>query len=357
MSKRGYGSWALPAAGAIAAGRNFYNAAKRARTGAKRSTRGRTRARGRAPPVRTRTKVSLHQRGKQCGQAGSFSSFFYGRRLVPKRLYTVYKAIAPQIYQTNISGYCPVTSGRQNNCIVASAFCGNNVYVTQGIQSDLLSINNAISTMNGGNVTRKFLLESVSGEVMLQNQTNMNTRVVLYDIIARRSVDSQTSLNVGVWMPSQAWATGEQNEGVSANNNILIGSTPFQSSQFTTYFKVLKATHQLMAPGQTHIHRIKFTPNRVLSGEEQNNNNGNIKGLTVYTMMVISGVPCDNNSTTDVSTSDGKIDFVTRKSYRFKTILDDCVKLTAANNLPIISAAQESVMNVDSGAAVTFSKV
>ena len=87
MSKRGYGGWALPAAGAIAAGRNFYNAAKRARTNAKRPTRGRTRARGRGPPVRTRTKVSLHQRGKNCGQAGSFSSFFYGRRLVPKRLY------------------------------------------------------------------------------------------------------------------------------------------------------------------------------------------------------------------------------------------------------------------------------
>ena len=26
MSKRGYGSWALPAAGAIAAGHNLYNA-------------------------------------------------------------------------------------------------------------------------------------------------------------------------------------------------------------------------------------------------------------------------------------------------------------------------------------------
>ena len=74
-------------------------------------------------------------------------------------------------------------------------------------------------------------------------------------------------------------------------------------------------------------------------------------------MMVISGVPCDNNATTDVSTSDGKIDFVTRKSYRFKTILDDCVKLTSVNNLPIIATAQEAVMNVDSGAAVTFSKV
>ena len=61
MSKRGYGGWALPAAGAIAAGHNFFNAAKRAQTGVKRPTRGRTRACGRAPPARTQTKVSLHQ--------------------------------------------------------------------------------------------------------------------------------------------------------------------------------------------------------------------------------------------------------------------------------------------------------
>ena len=49
MSKRGYGGWALPAAGVIAAGRNFYNAAKRAKTNPKRSTRGRTRTCRRTP--------------------------------------------------------------------------------------------------------------------------------------------------------------------------------------------------------------------------------------------------------------------------------------------------------------------
>ena len=111
MLKRGYGSWAFPAAGAFAAGHNLYNAAKRTRTGTKRSTRGRTRACGRAP-VRTRTKILLHQCGKQSGQAGSFSSFFYGRRLVPKRQHNVHKAIAPEMYQTKITGDCVALSGK-----------------------------------------------------------------------------------------------------------------------------------------------------------------------------------------------------------------------------------------------------
>ena len=67
-------------------------------------------------------------------------------------------------------------------------------------------------------------------------------------------MDPQTSITLGAWAPNQAWVAGEQDEGAAATNSGVIGSTLFQSSLFTAYFKVLKATHQLMAPGQTHVH-------------------------------------------------------------------------------------------------------
>ena len=213
------------------------------------------------------------------GNTGSFSSFFYGRRLVPKRLYNAYKGVAAQLYHTNLSGIAACTSGKQQCYIVSSAFCGNDVYPAQGIQADLLSIENVLQTQLGGNSTKRVLFESVSGETLLQNQCNMNVQIILYDIIAQRSLDSQTNLNFGAWAPNQAWVSGEQDEGSTATNNSLIGSTPFQSTLFTTYFKVLKATHQLMSPGQTHVHRFKYSPNRVLAGEEYTNSSGNIKGL------------------------------------------------------------------------------
>ena len=57
-----------------------------------------------------------------------------------------------------------------------------------------------------------------------------------------------------------------------------------------TYFFVLKASHQLMAPGQTHVHLLKFKPNKVLAGEEFTNYSANIKVFTIYTTMDISGV-------------------------------------------------------------------
>ena len=142
-----------------------------------------------------RTKVSLHQHGRQIGNAGSFSSFIYGRRLVPKRLYNAYKAVSSQMYQTNISGSCNVTSGVHTGVIYRSkCFLRNNVYPSLAIQPYLLSTSNTINGSVGGNSTRKVLYQSVSGEVMLHNQDNMNVRVIPYDIIARKNLDSQINL-------------------------------------------------------------------------------------------------------------------------------------------------------------------
>ena len=112
-----------------------------------------------------------------------------------------------------------------------------------------------------------------------------------------------------------------------------------------------------MAPGQTHVHRIKFTPNRVLLGEEYNNTTANFKGFTIYTMMVVSGTPVDNNASTGyvVSTADAKVDYVTRKSYTYKNNLDFLNKLTATNNLTTLTQANEHTMSVDQAVDITNS--
>ena len=57
----------------------------------------------------------------------------------------------------------------------------------------------AVTTQIGGNGTRKVLMESVTGETMLQNQCNMNVCVILYDIIARQDMVSETTLTWGPW--------------------------------------------------------------------------------------------------------------------------------------------------------------
>ena len=46
-----------------------------------------------------------------------------------------------------------------------------------------------------------------------------------------------------------------------------VGVLPFSSRLFTMYHNICKVTHVIMAEGQTHVHRIKFSPNQVLNKE------------------------------------------------------------------------------------------
>ena len=112
----------------------------------------------------------------------------------------------------------------------------------------------------------------------------------------------------------------------------------------------------MLASGQTHVHKIKFSPNKVLSGEAINSNTGNIKGLACYIIMVIQGIPV-NNGAQFVSTSDCRVDFITRKVHRFKTLLDNCAKMTATNNLAVLTQATENTMNVDTATAITNASI
>ena len=57
-------------------------------------------------------------------------------------------------------------------------------------------------------IQREFSLKSVAGETLLQNQYTVNVRVILYDIIVRKHIDSQTALTWGAWAPNQAWSAG-----------------------------------------------------------------------------------------------------------------------------------------------------
>ena len=68
--------------------------------------------------------------------------------------------------------------------------------------------------------------------------------------------------------------------------------------------------------------------------------------------MVISGCPVDNNATI-VSTCHWKVDYISRQVYCFKTVLDDCAKMNAVNNMQALPQATESTMNVDAATTIT----
>ena len=113
-----------------------------------------------------------------------------------------------------------------------------------------------------------------SAELYLQNQSNSNIKVQIYDIIARRD----QTVSSTCFDPTNAFTLGLADEDTYTPTNV--GTLPFASRIFTQYFKVCKVTHLSMSEGQTHVHRIRFSPNRILNQELETLSTGNIKALT-----------------------------------------------------------------------------
>ena len=101
-----------------------------------------------------------------------------------------------------------------------------------------------------------------------------------------------------------------------------------------------------MAEGQTHVHRIKFSPNKVLNKELDITSSANIRGFTLYQMIISHGTPSDPSSTA-VMTCPGKLDWVVKKQYGYKWSSQYITMCYGANNLPV--TAGQHTMDIGAG--------
>ena len=182
---------------------------------------------------------------------------------------SAFKANATNYY--SINGASPINIGVGVQAVTTV----NCMYGAYGntVANDLQQL---FSAVTGGNLTNRMFLQSVSCELYLQNQSNSNIKVQIYDIIARRD----QTVSSTCFDPTNAFTLGLADEGTYTPSNV--GVLPFSSRIFTQYFKVCKVTHLLMSEGQTHVHRIRFSPNRILNQELETLSVGNIEGLTCY---------------------------------------------------------------------------
>lgn len=285
---------------------------------------------------RVTKKSKLHQSAKASvgGHGGTYSSFYYRKSKVPRGFRSTIKALSKNYYVWNGSARLTGTPGAQAPAVLQSLFH----------YTDL----NAISQKVNSNQTNKVLFQSVSSEALLTNQDTGNVNVVLYDIIARRDLSTQTNLAT----PLAAWQNSYSDEGGSNANYSVIGATPFSSDLFTQFFKVVKVTHITLGQGQSHTHRIKYTPNRLVDGELINYNTNGLKQLTCFTMAVAYGMPYNDSTTkSQVSTGATAIDFVVRKQYQYTWQQDLDTTFSVSNNLVTSFTVGEDIMNEATGTA------
>lgn len=281
--------------------------------------------------------LGIHQRAKNSGAGGSESSFFYGRRRIPAKYLAASRWLQHQYYVKNGAGRTTSTVGVQQSNTPLVMFNTADLETMFGIQ--------------GAGKTEKMLFESCSAELQITNQDLATCRITLYDIIQRRDGNA-----TNVSDPNSAWQNSYGDMLGGSNSNCTIpGVTPFSSDLFVQYFKVLKATHLMLAQGQVHVHRVNFSPNRMFD-REIDQYQLTLKGLTCFTMIVYSGVP-ENDSVTKTSVSLGvsTLDYVYRKQYKFKYMTQNISSISATNSLSTSFAVAEDIIDIGAGTVVTDS--
>jgi len=195
------------------------------------------------------------------------------------------------------------------------------------------------------NNTCRTLIESVTENNLYRNQSNNDCFLVIYDVIARRDMSSATS----DYVPNLAWYNGAPDTGMTSAATGYPGATPFAVPRFTQYFDVKKVSHIILPAGGCHNHRIHYEPNRMISREVINENNQNVKGLTMYSLAVIYGAPDNNLTGSTVTSGSAAVDFVQTKQYKWTYMTDAVTNNNYTNSLAAIST--EYVMQDESGTA------
>lgn len=253
----------------------------------------------------TRTVTKRKSKVKMVGASASgnsYSSFFTrarSTRVSPK----IWKTLsAAHSYRWDISGRLESNHGEQN----AS-------YMTHfdTVNADLIMDNAGITVGEPG----KIFLTGYEADCMFTNQDSGNCRLTLYDVVCRR--DTQETDLIDIWDDGM-----KENTGSTGNTRgvINLGSTPFESSEFCSKFKVIKKTVVQMAAGQSHSHKVKIGYNTMLSRDLVDDYQY-FHGLSFMTVFVVHGMPYNAITTqTEVATGDCAIDWVKTQKIRYRSV-------------------------------------
>lgn len=203
---------------------------------------------------------------------------------------------------------------------------------------------------------KQFLLESATAEYIMTNSSLATIYVDIYDVVRKRD-QSGSSETAG---PSAAWFQGVKNEtaGGLEDGAAMIGSLPTDSRLFKDYFKVVQRTHIGLTQGGTHRHSIKLKSNELIDTQLLNTSDGDLTGITVYTLVCAYGQPASvpqEEAPSIVTTASGFIDIVRTVRYKYSWVADFSNNFVSLDNLS--STAGEQVVSIGAGAIVPNAKI
>lgn len=275
-------------------------------------------------------------KGRQITTGGGDSESYFTLKKKPSSVsFKVMKDLPVSTVVNNSAQRVVAPIGLQNYFVLGDYFSDDDV-----VLNFTLLFGNAAGAAQGC----KLGLLNVHSVGMITNQENVNARITLYDVLAKKDTDSVVS------NPYDAVSTGYNDIGNGASTDFtILGSTPFDTPRFTEYFKVLKTTEVVLSPGQCHVHKVHYAPNLIFSKTRAARIAGSgIGGLTIYTLVRVHGTPINDQTTeSQVSTSAIALSVTQHECYHVKNISQASPNCDINNTLPAAFSVGGSVMADD----------
>lgn len=281
------------------------------------------------------------------GTGGQISSFKASRALSPiDRKLT--KDLGAQYWYQNYASRITTTPGVQNYAVYSMfANSGSAGDFNNDLQNIQVYINSQILPSGGalqGAKTTKFLTAQCKSTFKMTNQDSGNCEVRIYDIAVRRDCGT---------FPDIAWSQGAQDEsGTGAfDYSKQLGVEPTTSQEFNVFYKIKQQTRIILGAGQSHTHYVNLKPNKWIDGELTQRGSQFLAGYTMFTMILVSGMPYNDLTTqTQVSSGQCALDVVVTKQHKYYVMQNATTQFNApGTRLPTSFTVQEEVMQTGYG--------
>lgn len=173
---------------------------------------------------------------------------------------------------------------------------------TLALQNGAVSSNPSgiVSGTGKGNLYKMFFAYGESS-TMMTNQEQFTTIVKVYDLKCIRNTNVAP---IATWVEGALQQLGANTSGYTGNGVDAPGATPYQSSYFRKYWKILKCTEVELGPGRVHRHTFVHRMNKLVDTSVFSDNGQTIyiAGLSTLQLVVSHGIPGDTLATNAVGT-------------------------------------------------------
>lgn len=260
-----------------------------------------------------------------------------------------------------VSAMCKVAAPNAN--VYQSAVTLNSPFGFQGATAWAWFSRDTLSTIGtqfstGTSSPRRYVLDSMIGDLTLTNNSTATSEVMIYDIVCKRDIPYTQSwiMGAGTYSGYNSNPVGYWNAGVDAgsgapsgsNRADYIGSTPFDSQFFRDYFKVVKRTDVILQQGGSHRHAVVLSPRKLIDESVYGQiTQYGLKGYTMFTMVVHKGTPVSDVSGATATIGESQLGVVQNWRIKYFWVADTTNTLFYQDTLT--TPATASIINVGSG--------